>query len=423
MWRARVLIGSVTILLGLVLGIQSAEPPRAKTKAATNSEFVVGEPIRHANLTIFPITSRTPRNIDRFITLDEGLKAGTVEVLELAAETETANAEEVETDDESVELQDPFAEDLQENVGNVQQLRSGGGNSVNTVHVINKSDKPLYLMPGEIVIGGSQDRAIGREYVIQPGGKPFPIEVFCVEHGRWGTREGEELALIVSESTANSERRGSVALSGRDVKQLAKEANQGKFIGSVGNVSKRARIAVQEGKGQSEVWDEVATDNAKSSVKSRSGAFTGNYAEKAAVDRLDPYIGKLQAPVIEQKDVVGVIVAINNKMDSAEILESTPLFKKLWPKLLKSYALDAANASTSKQQKKNCTRKQALVFLAKLQSATTEAGETDGDLQVRRHIGKRLSTLTAFDAKHTPQGGAGMGGGFGGGIHSSGFAK
>ena len=40
---------------------------------------------------------------------------------------------------------------------------------------------------------------------------------------------------------------------------------------------------------------------------------------------------------------VGVIVAVSGEMHSLDVFESTPLFQKLWPKLLKSYALDAAN--------------------------------------------------------------------------------
>src|SRR5205807_5295200 len=50
--------------------------------AGAYGDYVIGEPLRYENLTIFPVASATPRTDDRFVTLDEGLKAGTVEIRE-----------------------------------------------------------------------------------------------------------------------------------------------------------------------------------------------------------------------------------------------------------------------------------------------------------------------------------------------------
>ena len=43
------------------------------------------------------------------------------------------------------------------------------------------------------------------------------------------------------------------------------------------------------------------------------------------------------------------IVAVNGRFEQIDVFESTPLFNKLWPKLLKSYALDAANTNGDSQ--------------------------------------------------------------------------
>ena len=51
-----------------------------------SKEFVVAEPVSHLNLAIFPIVSVIPVEQDRFVTLDEGFKAGTVQVFEVGAE-------------------------------------------------------------------------------------------------------------------------------------------------------------------------------------------------------------------------------------------------------------------------------------------------------------------------------------------------
>lgn len=358
---------------------------------------------------------QTLRGDDRFTTLDEGLKAGTVEIREVGAgsrETRGRSQRQQPAGNnrqrraEENNAADPFADDA--------------GNDVNRLFVVNKSNKPLYLMPGEILLGGDQDRTIGQELVIAPDGKPHEIEVFCVEHGRWGRRDAAELQGYIDVAGAS----GGSAAPGADA---VKEANSGKFIGSVGSLNKAGRVAVQYGKNQSKVWDEVAKENGKGSVKSKSGAFTGNYAEEDAVKRLEPHLAKLQKPIAETENVVGVIVAVNGRPESIDVFESTPLFKKLWPKLVKSYALDAAN-SDDKTQTKSCSREQAVTFLNDV--AASKAKETSAGKEVET-IHAESDKALVFTARHGRQGsaavspGQGMGGmgGFGGAIHSAGFAK
>ena len=60
------------------------------------------------------------------------------------------------------------------------------------------------------------------------------------------------------------------------------------------------------------------------------------------------------------------MVAINGKIESVDIFESTPLFRKLWPKLLQSYALDALHASDAVDAKKTSSVADATVFLEKV---------------------------------------------------------
>ena len=65
----------------------AAPPPAGETIVGTPyGDFVIGKPVSHENLTIFPISSKTPKNSDRFLTLDEGLAAGAVKIIEVGAE-------------------------------------------------------------------------------------------------------------------------------------------------------------------------------------------------------------------------------------------------------------------------------------------------------------------------------------------------
>ena len=185
-------------------------------------------------------------------------------------------------------------------------------------------------------------------------------------------------------------------------------------------------MAVQGPKDQGAVWEYVAEENAQSSVNAgmanASGTFIANYTDAESVERLVPYIENVQKPIAEHEQVVGVIVAVGGKVESMDVFESTPLFKKLWPKLLKSYALDAANAPGDEQEKaKPATRDDAEAFLAKVISAEVKESSTEGNVAMTTRSTDEVVSFSAADADgdESPMG---MGG-FGGAVHSSGFAK
>jgi len=378
--------------------------------------LVIGEPLRHANLTIFPVSSKVPRNEDLYITLDEGLKAGTVEVFEVGAinarttgeDREQPGMEEAVADEPALPpaqqaSDDPFTQEV--------------GGDVNRLMVVNRSGRLLYLMPGEIIYGGKQDRCIGCEYLIVSGEEPVPIEVYCVEQGRWA---GRMLDQSAGELQALAYQAGR-PLEEEEARRLAAEANRGKFVASAGNLSKASRLAVQTGDGQGQVWQEVATANAAAEIQGDTGAFTANYADQDVAKELQTYADKLERPIAETRQVVGVVMAVNGKVEAMDVFGSTPLFKKLWPKLLRSYALDAANVADDEEADKRSTRKDARGFLASaLEGEEQSKTEVDGGLVVSRRSSGRVVGFGAGFAAEDASGG--MGGGFGG-VHYSAFSE
>jgi hypothetical protein len=291
-------------------------------------------------------------------------------------------------------------------------------------------------------VGGDQDRTIGEEIIIAADGKPVPIDVFCVEHGRWGGRAEAEYASLV----AAGEQRPFVtsvvpivdgsgpvaAVDVASVEQIAAAANAGKFVGSVGSLNKQARVAVQKGEGQQAVWDKVAKQNAKAGVETESGTFASNYSDADTLDRLEPYFEHVKQPIDESPNVVGVIVAVNGKVESMDVFESTPLFRKLWPKLLKSYALDATGAADADAEKKVATRADAIAFFQDVAAAKTTTSKSEGNLAISHAESDRVLLFSA----HEPRGAelmrpaasmdasvGGFGGGLGGAVHASGYAQ
>ncbi len=184
--------------------------------------------------------------------------------------------------------------------------------------------------------------------------------------------------------------------------KLAKEANAGKVrrqpqAPSARKLARRCRERGPTSR-QSKVWDEVHASVAKSGVKpddfSENETFLGNYTDEESAKRLVPYIEKLKDPVAGTAQVVGVVVAINGKVESLDAFESTPLFRKLWPKLLKSYALDAANAADPKRDKVACPSSAVCQFVDELQKTPAEEKQADkGKIAITSRSSERAGRL------------------------------
>ena len=306
---------------------------------------------------------------------------------------------------------------------------------MNTLLVMNTSDKPLYLMPGEVISGGQQDRTIGQEIVIAPGKEPVPIDVFCVEYGRWSGRSITSTTAQLAEAGGFGADLSIVVSATAPVEELAEEAQRGTFVASVGQLNKDARLAVQAAGEQGKVWEEVAKTNSKVGNDSDSGNFAANYTSGEVVEDFEPFVNELKS-IGETKQIVGVAVAVNGKILAVDVYESTPLFKKFWPKLLKSYVLDAVAAkddSESIEKLKPIVAEDCIAFLKGLEESAVETKLlADGQKTDKRKSqeGTSFSYYDADAASATETAGEGAaggfgggGGGFGGGVHASAMAN
>src|SRR5579864_3177692 len=156
----------VSIVFGIVLlGLAVVIPCLRAGETGSATNYQVLAPIRHGNLTIFPVVSTRSHDTGQFLTLDEGLRSGEVIV------TEAGNVSPL------VRPRHPHP--------NWQEIRPGGGAEVNRLVLVNNSKKPLLLLAGEIVTGGKQDRIIGKDRLVPAESDPIDLGVFCVEPGRW----------------------------------------------------------------------------------------------------------------------------------------------------------------------------------------------------------------------------------------------
>lgn len=303
--------------------------------------YKVLDPIRHGNLTIFPVVTARTYPTSEFLTLDEGLRSGEVVV------TEAGSVQGL----------------VRRHNRNIPHY---DGAEVNRLVLVNNSSRPLLLLAGEIVSGGKQDRVIGKDRIVPAESDPVDLSVFCVEPGRW---------------VARSERFGaSEALYGGAAHNSATPP-----MAIMAQPSVRAKAMAD--KNQQEVWDAVNKQKQQVTVEvSAAGpvaetemAQTSSYARlnenvevRKQVDAIAKPIEQNYQSLIRQlrdRNAVGVVVAVNGRIIWADIFASTDLLAKYWPKLVRSYASEA------------------MVTRAKeMEVSATQAQKFLGDMEGRREM-------------------------------------
>ena len=281
----------------------------------SSSAFKVLEPIRHGNLTVFPVVAPKSYATDEFLTLDEGLRSGEVVV------TEYGNVRGLLRRRSTPAMQRDIAE-------------------VNRLVLINNSKRPLLLLAGEIVTGGKQDRVIGKDRIVPPESDPVDLSVFCVEPGRWVASSDH---FGASGTTYASGRAGGGGVSSGTL--MAQPSVRAKAMGD---------------KDQNQVWAEVRKQQQSMTVEVAAGASavnadeirsTSSYARvmenkdvKEKVDEVARPIEHNYQSLIKQlrdRKAVGVVVAVNGRIIWADVFASTELLERYWPKLVRSYASEA----------------------------------------------------------------------------------
>ena len=307
-------------------GVQAAGGPQE----TANDSFRVLAPIESGNLLLFPVVRASGKfpGATPFITLDEGIKSGQVEV------TEAGRAQGMVRRRGTVGVP-PYHDDRSLGAPPPEVERSRG-DEVNTLVLVNNSDKPLLLLAGEIVTGGKQDRVIAKDRIVPAGSEPIDLGVFCIEPGRW---------------TASSSTFGSSA-----------KAPAHSFM-----VQPSVRERAMVGKDQQEVWNSVrgsisqmarsSAPSAGTAMDSGSGAGyprsmgTTSYARVMEDNSVSAKVDEAAAPVMKSREqviaqlrkegAIGVVVAVRGEIVWADLFVDTDLLSRYWTKLVRSYAAES----------------------------------------------------------------------------------
>ncbi len=251
------------------------------------NEFIVKKPTVFKHLAVYPVFKKTLEGIDDYLTLDQAQKARII------------------------------------------IIRERSDASVPTVIIRNTGRRPIYIMAGEIIVGGKQDRMVSFDILI-PAHKEIEVEVRCVEHGRW---------------TGKAEFKSGGALAGKSVRSALQFADQ------------------------QDVWDEVAKSREKHGITSGSGTYDAVLSSGDIDRRSAPFLAAMKQGLADER-MVGMIMALNGEVVCVDIFAGPKFFNEVREKLLKAYVLDAISAEEEVSRAPG--KKEILSFFNEMKNARTQ---------------------------------------------------
>lgn len=280
---------------------------------------------------------------------------------------------------------------------------------VNQLAIQNLSNEAVFVQSGDIVKGGQQDRVLAMDLIVPPRSKRIPIDSFCVEQGRWQQR-GTEMASVFSSSDQ--------MLNHKDLKIAAKSKNSqdevwAKVSESQAKLSKNVMRASgrsgNRGGGDMQIGGGAGTGGSGgtfvapeqapqmsmlaavevTSAASRS-SLQLTLENKVVKDTADDYLKALSSAIAGKTDVIGYAFAINGQLNSADVYSSHALFVKLWPKLLKSSAVEAIAEFDKAGKSEAVTEDSVKTFLTEAEAGKAEA----------KHVTTRVAMEKRESDKH-----------------------
>ena len=346
--------------LGFALSPNSPPPERA---GHPESDWRILEPITYENISVFPVVSSTGYDTDNFLTLDEGLVSGEVVIREQGSDGMVRHR-----DDSSRIISD-----------------YRGAAAVNQLVLVNRSKRPLVLLAGELVSGGKQDRIIGKDRIVPVGAPPLPLNVFCVEHGRWSS--GSQ--FIASKTIVHPSVREKAAV----------DQEQTEVWGAVrGGTTFKSAGSAPAARLNSDVLSQTISSAAPTE------SYEKVYTSRSTGVSIDEFVEQIatrfsrQTSHLKGERVVGVVVAYGGEVAWSDIFASSNLFELYWNKLLRSYVVEALARPSLREV---ASRDDAANFLRRLKGA--ERQETEPDVYSWREITQGRLTQIELDALEPKQ--------------------
>jgi hypothetical protein len=209
----------------------------------------------------------------------------------------------------------------------VTELHAGG--SVPELRLENNSDLPVLLVDGEELVGAKQNRVLNLT-MLAPAKQTTVIPVSCVEAGRWRM---ESTDLKVADHVMYSLGRGE----------------------RVTQVTAAMRSNGTRKSDQGAVWRNIAAKATRLKASSPTDAMSAIYERHASS------VEEFTRAFTWQEGQCGVTFAISGRILGLETFDHPEVMRRFFQKLVRSYALDALDATLAGNEPASVEAAYALV--------------------------------------------------------------
>jgi len=176
--------------------------------------------------------------------------------------------------------------------------------NVHWLRVNNKTNKPVFIASGEILIGGRQDRMVTKDTLLVPSGKDQYVSVMCVEEGRWTAKE--------------------------------KKFVYGKYA------NPRLRRVLDQTKNQVRIWKEISNQLDSNKIISPTLAYAAPHPDKQMAVYKEEYFNFFKEKFHNtDSTIVGFVCISGNKIIGADAFSGIHLFYHSLDALLQGYIEEA----------------------------------------------------------------------------------
>lgn len=257
-------------------------------------------------------------NMGKYIPLQKALTDKKIIIAEInAIEDSTTSQRRTTTQRQRIIRNRRNGQNINQNNNNQQNINRNNtlapierNEEVNTLSVQNISKDTIYIMAGEIIQGGKQDRVIAKDIVLPPMTQPIELPVFCVEQGRW------------------------------EYDQKNPKENK-KFQKYYGTASLKLRSKVEKEVNQQSVWSEVTRSNNENNTKTETQAYTAQIKTQEFQQNHQKYVDYFKNILPKDKKIIGVVVVTGNQVVGCDMFASPQLFQSQFESLLTSYVNEA----------------------------------------------------------------------------------
>lgn len=183
------------------------------------------------------------------------------------------------------------------------------------LRVVNRGRQPMLILDGEELVGAKQNRVVNLTILVAAG-STLTIPVSCVEAGRW--------------------RAQSKAFSAAPRAQYA-----GGRAKRMAQVSRSMALGGAPVSDQSAVWADIADTSARMHSSSPTSAMEQIFIDHSA--SIDDYV--IGCRPLEGQ--LGAVFAIGDRIVGFDLFDDAGTFRKLLPKIVRSYAVDAIDAGNA----------------------------------------------------------------------------